>query len=65
MEKNPPCVNAIKAAHFRRVIIGVKDPNPLVSGKGIEFLKKSNIEVVVKEHKECLELHKYFFINYI
>ena len=31
--KQPPCVEAIVEAKIRKVVIGSKDPNPLVSGK--------------------------------
>lgn len=33
--KQPPCTDALLAAGIRRVVIGSKDPNPLVHGKGI------------------------------
>lgn len=45
--KTPPCVDAIIKAGIKKVIIGTKDPNPLVSGKGIEKLKSANVEVEV------------------
>ena len=43
--KQPPCTEAIVAAGIKRVIIGSSDPNPLVSGKGVVFLKEHGIEV--------------------
>jgi diaminohydroxyphosphoribosylaminopyrimidine deaminase/5-amino-6-(5-phosphoribosylamino)uracil reductase len=45
--KTPPCVDAIIKAGIKKVYIGMKDPNPLVSGKGIEILRQNNIEVEV------------------
>lgn len=60
--KQPPCVNAIIEAGIRRVVIGSKDPNPLVSGKGIEILLKHGITVT--EHilqEECDQLNEVFF----
>ena len=46
--KQPPCINAIMEAGIERVVIGSGDPNPLVSGKGIQILKKQGI--LVTEH---------------
>lgn len=43
--KTPPCINAIKKAGIKEVIIAMKDPNPIVSGKGIKALKKAGIKV--------------------
>lgn len=60
--KQPPCVNAIIEAGIRRVVIGSGDPNPLVSGKGIEILKKHGIAVT--EHvlqEKCDRLNEVFF----
>lgn len=54
--KTPPCTEKIIKAGIKRVVIGVKDPNPVASG-GIERLKKSGIEVTVGvKEKECKEL---------
>jgi len=45
----------------RRVVIGMKDPNPLVSGKGVESLKNAGIEVTVGIlEKECQRLNEAF-----
>jgi len=43
--KTPPCALAIIKAGIKRVFIGISDPNPLVSGKGIKLLKEAGIEV--------------------
>lgn len=45
--KTPPCTWKILEAGIRRVFVGTKDPNPLVGGGGIEFLKESGVEVEV------------------
>jgi diaminohydroxyphosphoribosylaminopyrimidine deaminase/5-amino-6-(5-phosphoribosylamino)uracil reductase len=44
--QTPPCVDAIIAAGIIRVIVACKDPNPLMSGRGIELLTKAGIEVI-------------------
>ncbi len=42
----PPCTEAIIKAGLKRVVIGMVDPDPRVSGDGISRLKDSGIEVV-------------------
>ncbi len=44
--KTPPCTHKIIAAGIKKVVVGCKDPNPFVSGGGIEHLRKHNVEVV-------------------
>ncbi len=59
--KTPPCVDKIIAFGMKKVVIGIKDPNPLVCGKGIEKLKENGIEVISGVlKKECVEHHKRF-----
>lgn len=43
--RTPPCVDALIAAKPAKAIVAMRDPNPLVSGKGIERLKAAGIEV--------------------
>lgn len=45
--KTPPCTEAIIKAGVRTVVAAMKDPNPLVSGKGFHRLRKAGIEVRV------------------
>jgi diaminohydroxyphosphoribosylaminopyrimidine deaminase/5-amino-6-(5-phosphoribosylamino)uracil reductase len=61
--KTPPCCPAIISAGIKKVVIGSVDPNPKVSGKGIEWLKSSGIEVEVGILKEeCDKLNEDFFV---
>jgi diaminohydroxyphosphoribosylaminopyrimidine deaminase/5-amino-6-(5-phosphoribosylamino)uracil reductase len=42
--KTPPCSKALIKAGVKRVIAGMKDPNPKVSGGGLAALKRAGIE---------------------
>lgn len=44
--KTPPCADALIKAKLRRVIIAVRDPNPVAAG-GIDKLRAAGIEVVL------------------
>lgn len=63
--KTPPCSQALVKSGFSRVVVGMTDPNPLVNGSGIEFMKSNSIEVTsgVLED-ECRSLN-YPFIKHI
>jgi len=41
----PPCTDALIKARIRRVVVGMPDPNPKVSGKGVHALREAGIEV--------------------
>ena len=45
--RTPPCVDALIKAKVKKVFIAMQDPNPLVSGQGIQKLKEASIEVEV------------------
>jgi diaminohydroxyphosphoribosylaminopyrimidine deaminase/5-amino-6-(5-phosphoribosylamino)uracil reductase len=44
-----PCAQAIVDAGVGRVIVAMQDPNPLVSGAGLEMLRNAGIEVIVDQ----------------
>jgi diaminohydroxyphosphoribosylaminopyrimidine deaminase/5-amino-6-(5-phosphoribosylamino)uracil reductase len=44
--KTPPCVDAITGAGLKRVVIGVRDPNPAAGG-GVARLRAAGIDVTV------------------
>jgi diaminohydroxyphosphoribosylaminopyrimidine deaminase / 5-amino-6-(5-phosphoribosylamino)uracil reductase len=57
--KTPPCTKAIVKAGIKKVVIGMKDPNPTVNGRGIRELRKAGIEVKVGIlQKKCETLNK-------
>jgi len=60
--KTPPCSDLIVKHEIPEVLIGIEDPNPKVSGKGIAKLEKAGIQVKVGILKSsCLDLNKRFF----
>lgn len=63
--KTPPCTDAIKAAGIKKVIIGMRDPNPKNFGKGMRILRKAGIKVKEGFLKNELEKINEVFIKYI
>jgi diaminohydroxyphosphoribosylaminopyrimidine deaminase/5-amino-6-(5-phosphoribosylamino)uracil reductase len=60
--RTPPCADLIINSGIRRVVVGVTDPNPLVSGKGITRMREAGIEVVTDvAEDECRMLNRRFF----
>lgn len=59
--KTPPCADLIISKKFKKVIIGMTDPNPKVSGNGIKKLIQAGItvETGVLEEK-CKKLNEIF-----
>lgn len=64
-KRTPPCTDAIISSGIKRVVIAMRDPNPEVSGKGIEILKNNGIEVLEGVLEvEAKKLNE-FYIKYI
>jgi diaminohydroxyphosphoribosylaminopyrimidine deaminase/5-amino-6-(5-phosphoribosylamino)uracil reductase len=60
--KTPPCVNAIVADKIGQVVIGAVDANPLVAGRGINFLQINGIKVTTGIlEAQCRKLNEVFF----
>ena len=45
--RTPPCADAIVEAGIRRVVVGTRDPDPLVSGRGFQRLADAGLEVTM------------------
>ena len=64
--KTPPCANLILEKGVGRVVVGVLDPNPKVSGKGVEILRAAGVEVLVGVLvDECRGLNRMFWVNQV
>ena len=60
--KTPPCTEAILEHKISRVVIGSRDPNPKVLGKGANILRQAGIQVEEDFMKEeCDRLNPVFF----
>lgn len=65
--KTPPCTQAIIEAGIQKVVVATTDPNPLVSGKGIQALRDHDIQVEVglmaEESEDLNRRFNYFMTN--
>ncbi len=62
--RTPPCSSALIEAGVARVVIGMRDPNPRVAGRGIKMLEDAGIEVCAGvEEQACRELHHGFILR--
>lgn len=44
--RTPPCTKAIIESGIKKVVVGMRDPNPVTNGKGIRKLKAAGIKVM-------------------
>ncbi|MEM7648328.1 MAG: bifunctional diaminohydroxyphosphoribosylaminopyrimidine deaminase/5-amino-6-(5-phosphoribosylamino)uracil reductase RibD [Cyanobacteria bacterium P01_A01_bin.70] len=59
--RTPPCTAAIIAAGIERVVIGMIDPDPRVSGGGVQRLQQAGIRVTTGvEESACQRLNEAF-----
>lgn len=62
--KTPPCCDLLIHHRFKKVVIGVTDPNPSVNGSGIQRLRNAGIEVVIGLlARECRFMNRRFLIS--
>lgn len=60
--ETPPCAEALVKAGVARVVIAATDPDPRVSGQGIEILRRAGIETEVGLlEDEAVRLNEGFF----
>lgn len=59
--RTPPCTEAVIKAGVERVVVGMIDPDPRVSGSGVRRLRQAGIEVLVGvEEPACQRLNEAF-----
>jgi diaminohydroxyphosphoribosylaminopyrimidine deaminase/5-amino-6-(5-phosphoribosylamino)uracil reductase len=63
--RTPPCTKHIINAGVSTVHIAILDPNPAVSGKGVEELRNAGIKVILGENKEKAEEINEGYLKYI
>ena len=60
----PPCANALVEAGIGRVVAAIEDPDPRVSGRGLELLRQAGVEVRTPLlADEAVELNRGFFMR--
>jgi riboflavin biosynthesis protein RibD len=62
--KTPPCTDIIIEKGIKRVVAGIVDPNPLVSGKGFETLRQAGVEVEYGLEADSICYQNRFFIRH-
>ncbi|NEU07063.1 bifunctional diaminohydroxyphosphoribosylaminopyrimidine deaminase/5-amino-6-(5-phosphoribosylamino)uracil reductase RibD [Flavihumibacter sp. R14] len=59
--KRPPCSDLIIRYKIPKVVVGCRDPFPLVNGKGIEKLKDAGVQIIEDVlTAECLQVNRRF-----
>lgn len=64
--KQPPCCEAIAQAKIKKVVVATLDPNPLVHGNGIQYLRNHHIDIevgVCEDEAIMLNTHFNHFIT--
>lgn len=63
--QTPACAKTLSELPIESVTYGIKDPNPLVSGKGLEILEKAGKKVIHLEsfQERCEDLAEIFLWN--
>lgn len=67
IEKNtPPCTEKLIEFKAKKLVCSIKDPNPLINGRGIKKLKQAGIDVQLGLMKgEARRLNKIFIANHL
>lgn len=63
--RTPPCTEKIKDAGISRVVIAMEDPNPDVTGRGVDYLKKQGIDISLGLYEDRATKLNEAFIKYV
>jgi diaminohydroxyphosphoribosylaminopyrimidine deaminase / 5-amino-6-(5-phosphoribosylamino)uracil reductase len=63
--RTPPCTEAILKAGIRRVVVGSADPNPHVTGHGLQRLRDAGLQVTVGVLKSEADKMNEIFLHYV
>ena len=63
--RTPPCTKAIVDAGIRDVMVALRDPNPIVDGRGIDRLRQSGIDVQLGVRAEKAERVNEAFLKHV
>jgi diaminohydroxyphosphoribosylaminopyrimidine deaminase/5-amino-6-(5-phosphoribosylamino)uracil reductase len=59
--KQPPCCEAIARSGIKKVVVATLDPNPIVNGRGIAYLKSQHVDIEVGVcEDEAIHMNKIF-----
>ncbi|AFY59494.1 diaminohydroxyphosphoribosylaminopyrimidine deaminase [Synechococcus sp. PCC 6312] len=59
--RTPPCTEAVIQAGIKTVVVGLIDPDPRVSGRGVERLRQAGLEVITGVlESACRDLNEAF-----
>jgi diaminohydroxyphosphoribosylaminopyrimidine deaminase/5-amino-6-(5-phosphoribosylamino)uracil reductase len=62
---NPPCTETIIKSGIKEVVVAMKDPNPLVNGKGFRILRRHGVKVRIGLLEEEARRLNEAFVKYI
>lgn len=61
---NAPCTDAILEAGISRLVVAARDPNPAVSGRGVQVLRDAGLEVICGLlERRALEADEAYFVS--
>lgn len=63
--KTPPCALKLAELPIKRVVVSIEDPNPKVSGRGIQLLRSNHMQVDVGLLEDEARLQNEFFLHHI